>query len=107
MPPIMPGMTMRKNRRQSTLRWATWLMPDTAVVKVSAVWTPAEAAAGGTPMTSSKVLEICPNAMPSAPSTICAAKPIRMKGKRTEGSASKSAKMTFSPFAGRPAHDAE
>jgi hypothetical protein len=69
-------MTIRKNSRQSTLRWATWLMPDTAVVKVSAVWTPADAAAGGTPMLISKVLEICPNAMPSAPSTICAAKPI-------------------------------
>ena len=33
---------------------------DTAVVKVSAVWTPAEAAAGGTPMLMSKVLEIWP-----------------------------------------------
>ena len=34
--------------------------PDTAVVKVSAVCTPAEAAAGGTPMLSSMVLEIWP-----------------------------------------------
>ena len=88
---------MRKNSRQSTLRWATWLMPDTAVVKVSAVWTPAEAAAGGTPMMSSKVLEIWPNAMPSAPSIICAAKPIRTNGSRTEGSASKSANMQLLP----------
>ena len=55
-------------------------MPETAVVKVSAVWTPADAAAGGTPMLISRVLEIWPKAMPSAPSTSCAAKPIRMKG---------------------------
>ena len=33
---------------------------DTAVVNVSAVCTPAEAAAGGTPMLSNMVLEICP-----------------------------------------------
>ena len=79
---MMPGMTIRKNSRQSTLRWATWLMPETAVVKVSAVWTPAEAAAGGTPMLSSMVLEIWPNAMPSAPSTICAANPISDEGQQ-------------------------
>ena len=35
-------------------------MPETAVVKVSAVCTPAEAAAGGTPMLISRVLEIWP-----------------------------------------------
>ena len=57
------------------------------MVNVSAVWTPAEAAAGGTPMLISKVLEIWPKAMPSAPSTSCAAKPIRMKGSSVAGSA--------------------
>ena len=53
-------MTRRVNSFQSTLRWAVWLIPETAVVKVSAVWTPADAAAGGTPMLISRVLEICP-----------------------------------------------
>ena len=38
----------------------------------------------------SKVLEIWPNAMPSAPSISWAAKPIRMKGRRMAGSASDS-----------------
>jgi hypothetical protein len=33
----------------------------------------------------SKVLEIWPKAMPSAPSTSCAAKPIRMKGDQDRG----------------------
>ena len=37
-----------RNSRQSTLRWATWLIAETPVVKVSAVWTLAEAQ-GGTP----------------------------------------------------------
>ena len=63
------------------------------MVNVSAVCTPADAAAGGTPMLISKVLEICPNAMPSAPSTICAAKPIATKGRRTLGSARNAGKM--------------
>ena len=44
-------------------------------------WMRADAVAGGTPITAtSKVLQITPNAMPSAPSTSCAANPIRMKG---------------------------
>jgi hypothetical protein len=34
----------------------------------------AEAAAGGTPMLISKVEEMVPNAIPSAPSTICSGK---------------------------------
>ena len=53
------------------------------MVKVSTVWTPAEAAAGGTPRLSSRVLEITPNAMPSAPSISWAAKPTAMKGSRS------------------------
>jgi hypothetical protein len=65
--------------RQLTLRCTAWLMPETAVVKVSTAWTPAEADAGGTPSESSKVFEMTPNAMPSAPSTICAAKPTAAK----------------------------
>ncbi len=61
------------------LRWIAWLMPETAVVKVSTAWTPADAAAGGTPSESRSVFEITPNAIPSAPSTICAAKPMAAK----------------------------
>lgn len=35
----------------------------------------------GTPITATRrVLQMTPNAMPSAPSTSCAAKPIRMNG---------------------------
>ena len=51
------------------------------MVNTSTAWTLAEAAAGSTPRLTSKVLEITPNAMPSAPSTSCAAKPTRMKGR--------------------------
>ena len=40
----------------------------------------ADAAAGVRPMASSKVLAITPKAMPSAPSTSCAAKPTPMNG---------------------------
>ncbi len=47
--PTMPGKVRRARSFQSTLRCAMWLMPETHVVKVSTVWTPAEAAAGATP----------------------------------------------------------
>ena len=53
------------------------------MVNVSAACTPADAAAGGTPRLISRVLEIWPKAMPSAPSTSCAAKPIRTNGRST------------------------
>src|SRR5688572_25888644 len=47
----------------------------------------ADAAAGGTPMLMSKVLEMTPNAIPNAPSISWATKPTRMKGRSTDGSA--------------------
>jgi len=97
-PPITPGRTSRTNSRQSTLRCATWLIAETMVVKVSAVWTPAEAAAGGTPVLISSVLEIWPNAMPSAPSTSCAAKPISAKITSAVGSAKMSGTMAEVPL---------
>jgi hypothetical protein len=50
----------------------------------SAAQSAADAAAGETPIQSSNVFEITPNAMPSAPSTTCAAKPIAMKGRMEE-----------------------
>ncbi len=82
-------------------------MPDTAVVNVSALCTPADAAAGGTPMLIRIVLEIWPKAMPSAPSTNCAAKPIRMNGIRIAGSAKIDAKMArSSPVGARALPDA-
>ena len=84
---MMPGMTIRANSRQSTFLWATWLIAETPVVKLSTVCTPAEAAAGGTPMLTSRVELITPNAMPSAPSTNCAANPIRTKMMSALGSA--------------------
>ena len=60
MPPITPGTTSRPNNFQSTLRCAAWLIPETAVVKVSTVCTPADAVAGGTPMLTSRVEEMVP-----------------------------------------------
>ena len=80
--PITPGMTSLRNSFQSTLRCATWLIPDAAVVKVSTACTLADATAGGTPITvTSRVELITPKAMPSAPSTTCAAKPIATNGR--------------------------
>jgi hypothetical protein len=52
------------------------------------VCTPADAAAGGTPMLTRIVLEIWPKAMPSAPSISCAVNPISAKIRSAEGSAS-------------------
>ena len=49
---------------------------DAPVVKTSAVCTSALACAGGIPIASIAEVEMTPNAMPSAPSTICAANPI-------------------------------
>ncbi len=80
---MTPGMTSRRNSRQSTFRCRVWLTPEAAVVKVSTAWTLADAIAGDTPMTlTSNVLLISPKAIPSAPSTTCAAKPTAMKGSR-------------------------
>jgi len=62
-------MAIRANSFQSTLRAIVWLTPETAVVAISTVCTPAEAAAGGTPSATRAVVEMTPNAMPSAPST--------------------------------------
>jgi len=57
------------------------------VVKVSTVCTIADACAGGTPITLTSSVElITPNAIPSAPSTIWAAKPTAMNGNRAERS---------------------
>src|SRR4051794_9538818 len=49
---------------------------DAPVVKISAVCTTALACAGGMPSASIADVDTTPNAMPSAPSTNCAAKPM-------------------------------
>ena len=75
----MPGTTSRANSRQSTLPCTAWLIPEAAVVNTSTRWTLAEARCGGTPSAVTiNVLAMTPNAMPSAPSTSCAVKPIAM-----------------------------
>jgi hypothetical protein len=66
----MPAGASRQNSFQFTLRLRTWLVAEAAVVNISAAWTLAEAAAGGTPKDSSMVELITPYAMPRAPSTI-------------------------------------
>ena len=63
--------------------------PLVALVKHSTMCTRCEARAGGTPSTpTSSVFMITPNAMPSAPSTSCAAKPTPMNGNRAQRSKS-------------------
>ena len=56
-----------------------------ADVKSSVTWVIALAAAGATPKASRLVVQRTPNAMPSAPSTICAKNPIKMKTKSWSG----------------------
>ena len=80
-PPITPGSSSRRNSCLSMFPCSRWLIPDVAVVKHSTTWTRCEASAGGTPSTPTiNALEITPKAMPSAPSTSCAAKPTAMNG---------------------------
>src|SRR5205085_5126158 len=74
--PKTPATPRRATSRQSTLRCHRCEPADPAVVKISAVCTSALACAGGMPIDSIAVVEITPNATPSAPSTSCAAKPI-------------------------------
>ncbi len=64
-------------------RCQMWLAPEALVVNISTRWTLADALAGGMPSTlTSKVCEMTPKAMPSAPSIACAAKPTAMNGSR-------------------------
>src|SRR5262245_66528218 len=77
MPPITPGIAMRRAMAQSTFRCHQWDAPDAAVVKISAMWTMALACAGGVPNDSMTVVAVTPNAMPSAPSTSCANSPTK------------------------------
>ena len=73
--PATPATPSRVTSRQSTLRCHRCEPADAPVVKISAVCTIALACAGGRPIESIAVVQITPNAMPSAPSTSCARKP--------------------------------
>src|SRR6266508_4515113 len=68
-PPTAPGTVMIRTVRQSTLPKRQCETPDTKVVPSSARCTVAEAAAGAVPAATSRVVEVSPYAIPSAPST--------------------------------------
>src|SRR5687767_13990582 len=78
-PPIMPAGARRATSLQLMLRCQIWEAPEDTVVKISVTCVTALAVAGGTPKASMAVVEMTPNAMPCAPSTICAQKPMMMK----------------------------
>jgi hypothetical protein len=80
-PPQTPAAASLKNNFRSTFLFQMCDAPEMAVVTASAAWMLALAMAGDTPMAIRLELADTPNAMPSAPSTICAAKPIATKTK--------------------------
>ena len=77
--PIAPGSAIRPTTRQSTLPKRQCETPAASVVPISARCTEADAAAGATPANRSSVEEVSPYAMPSEPSTSCAASPTRAR----------------------------
>ena len=95
-PPITPGNDDPPKQPPVDVCGARVADARKAVVKVSAVWNPADCGRCGTPRITSMVLEICPNAMPSAVD-ICAAKPIRTTAGGQTGSTNSSAKMLPHP----------
>ena len=58
--PTMPGTSRRRNRSRLTLPSRTWEMPDSPVVKTSAMCTDALATAGVAPVLSRKVVAEMP-----------------------------------------------
>ncbi len=70
---------MRVTTAQSTLPNRQREKPETSVVPHSARCTDADAVAGARPVESNSVVEVTPYAMPSEPSTICAASPTTAK----------------------------
>ena len=78
-----PSGARRATSLPLMLRCQTWEAPDAAVAKTSATWVMALALAAGTPKASIEVVAIRPNAVPSAPSTICAQKPTMVKNARS------------------------
>lgn len=85
--PIAPGSAMRVTTRQSTLPNRQCATPAASVVPISARCTEADAAAGATPATSSRVDDVSPYAMPSEPSISCAASPTRARSSSLRTSA--------------------
>ena len=75
--PTAPGRPMRRTPAQSTFPKRAWDAPDAAAVPSLARWTDAEARAGVRPTARSRVVEVTPKPMPSAPSTKDAPKPAR------------------------------
>src|SRR5215203_5763307 len=73
--PIAPGTVSQPILPQSTLPNLQWEIPDAAVVATSEMCTLAEASAGATPTTKSKVADDAPYPIPSEPSTNWAIKP--------------------------------
>lgn|GEM_PF-1587716 len=67
--PTAPGTAIRPTTRQSTLPNRQWAAPEASVVPISARCTEALAEAGAIPASSSRVVEVTPYAIPSAPST--------------------------------------
>ncbi|GAA4776412.1 hypothetical protein GCM10023351_21320 [Microbacterium gilvum] len=74
--PTAPGTPIFSTVFQSTLPKRQCEMPEASVVPISARCTDALAAAGAAPIVSSSVVDVTPYAMPRAPSTSWAAKPI-------------------------------
>ena len=74
--PIIPGSNNRMKSDLLTLPNLTCAIPDNPVVNTAAIWTLALATAGLLPVLNKKVVAEIPYAIPSAPSIICAKKPI-------------------------------
>lgn len=77
--PIAPGTPSLATMDQSMFLNRQCESPDAKVVPISARWTAALACAAATPLSTSGVDAVTPNAMPSAPSTTCAPTPTRVK----------------------------
>jgi hypothetical protein len=73
--PIAPLTPALRTVRQWTLPKRQCAAPEASVVPISARCTDADAVAGAMPAVSSKVVEVAPYAMPSAPSISWAASP--------------------------------
>ena len=78
-PPATPGTASRSMSLWSTLPSMPCAAPETPVVNTSAVCTLALTAAGGMPIASRIEDETRPKAIPSAPSTSCAPRPMATK----------------------------
>src|SRR5687768_120383 len=74
-PPRIPGTSKRMNNALLTLPNLTWEIPETPVVKISAICTLALATPGVAPVANRNEVAVTPYAIPKAPSTTCAKNP--------------------------------